>query len=374
MKNITKNILFKNIIILLVSGAIAKVLGMFSKIILTRTAGINTISLYTLVTPTLMLFISICQFSFPISISKLSAEEKYDNNCLLKNAYLISWILSALLIIIIITFSRNIAFLLHNRSLYKPISALALIIPLVSISSIQRGFLHGKEDMMPGSITNVLEEIIKIVLIILVIPIAILNSNITAVVFIVIFNLISELINIIIMGTWIKKKYHLSSESKYSKKVIKDILNISIPTTFIRLISSVGFFLEPIILTYVLLKTGYSSNYVKLEYGVINAYIIPILSIPIFFSGSIASALLPNLTKLYATKCYKNFNKKIIQMMILSMVIGVLFLIIILAFPGKILSLLYNVNFGINYLYLIGPFFIILYIQPVLSVSLQAMN
>ena len=60
--------------------------------------------------------------------------------------------------------------------------------------------------------------------------------------------------------------------------------------------------------------------------------------------------------------------------MFLSMLVGAVCLTIILIFPNEILKLVYNVNFGINYIYLIGPFFLILYMQPTLSVALQAMD
>ena len=66
------NLLIKNIIILLVSGALAKVLGMLGKIIYTRIAGVNVVGLYTMITPTFMLIISICQFSFPINLHSRS--------------------------------------------------------------------------------------------------------------------------------------------------------------------------------------------------------------------------------------------------------------------------------------------------------------
>ena len=159
------NLLIKNIIILLVSGAIAKVLGMIGKIIYTRIVGVNVVSLYTMITPTLMLIISITQFSFPISISKISAEGKYDNKSLLKNAYLIGLIINIILILILVLSSNFIAKALHNRALAPAILSISVIIPFVCVSSVQRGFLHGKEDMLPASITNVTEEIIKIILI-----------------------------------------------------------------------------------------------------------------------------------------------------------------------------------------------------------------
>ena len=60
--------------------------------------------------------------------------------------------------------------------------------------------------------------------------------------------------------------------------------------------------------------------------------------------------------------------------MMLSMLIGFICLGIILTFPKQILTLVYNINLGVNYLYLIGPFFIILYMQPTLSVAMQAMD
>ena len=158
------------------------------------------------------------------------------------------------------------------------------------------------------------------------------------------------------------------------KYIIKEMLSISIPTTSVRLIASVGFFLEPIILTNTLLSTGYSPNYITMEYGIINSYIVPLLSIPSFFSISIASALLPNITKAYANKKYDEFNRKLLKLMFLSMLVGAICLIFILIFPNEILKLVYNVNFGINYIYLIGPFFLILYMQPTLSVAIQAMG
>lgn len=368
------NLLIKNIIILLVSGALAKVLGMLGKIIYTRIAGVNVVGLYTMITPTFMLIISICQFSFPISISKISAEEKYENKSLLKSAYFVGSIISIILIIILILTSNLIALSLHNKLLAPAILSISAIIPFVMISSVQRGFLHGKEDMLPASITNVTEEIIKIILILFLLPIAISKGDITSVIFLILFNVVTESSNILFMQKVISKKYISNKKGKVNKKIIKEILSISIPTTSVRLIASIGFFLEPIILTNTLLSSGYSPNYITMEYGIINSYIVPLLSIPSFFSISIASALLPNITKAYANKKYDEFNRKLLKLMFLSMLVGAVCLTIILIFPNEILKLVYNVNFGINYIYLIGPFFLILYMQPTLSVALQAMD
>ena len=374
MKKFKNNILFKNIMILLLGGATSKILGMVGKIIFTRIAGVNVVALYTLITPTLMLIIALTQFSFPISISKLSAEEKYDNNSLLKSAYFIGIIVDIILIIMVIFTSNVTANMLHSKALETPIKSIILIIPFVTVSSIQRGFLHGKEDMLAPSITSITEEVIKIILSFLILPYAILKGRIIAITSIILFNIVMELVSILIMKNTINKKYLNKNKGYVKLDIIKEILGISMPTTSVRLISQIGFFLEPIILTNTLVNSGLSSNYITLEYGIINSYITPLLSMPTFFSISIAAALLPNITKAYYNKKYKEFNSKIRKLMLISILIGIISLVVILGFPYKILKLVYGVTYGINYLYIIGPFFIILYLQPTLSVSLQAMN
>lgn len=373
MNKFKNNILLKNIFILLFSGTIAKIIGMLSKVILTRYAGLNVISLYTLITPTFMLIITLSQFSFPIAISKLSAENKYSDKHLLKNAFILGFIINTIIMFFTIILSKYIAQILHIKILYKAIIAIAVIIPFVTISSILKGFLHGKEDMLPSSITNITEEILKILLIIFTLPIAIAKSNITAVIIIILYNIILEITSILIMSKSVIK--HIKKDTNKNKQGIKkDIFNICLPTTMIRLISSFGYFLEPILLTNLLLKDGFSSEYITLEYAIITSYIIPLLSTPSFFSISISSALLPNITKAYSNKKYEEFNSKVIKLIMTSLLIGIVCLSVIMLFPKFILNLIYGVTEGINYIYLIGPFFLILYMQPVLSMSLQAMG
>ena len=373
MKKIKNNILYKNIMILLITGALSKIIGMISKIMYTRISGIEVIGLFTLISPCFMLFINLSMFSFPISISKICAEDKYKNEDLLKNSYFLSIIINIFLSIIILLTANKIVSLLHNNSLKICVISIILIIPFISINSIQRGFLNGKEDMLMPSITNIIEEIIKIILIIIVLPIAIKYNNIIAVTTLILFNVVTELCTVIILNKKIKNKY-VNKNGKIKKYILKDMFKISYQTTSVRLISLIGFFLEPIILTNLLTKQGLDINYITKEYGIINSYILPLLSMPTFFIIAISQALLPNVTKLYANKNNKEFINKIVKLSILSLIIGIISITVILIFPDLFLRLIYNINYGKHYLYLIGPFFLILYIQPVLQVVMQASN
>ena len=142
------NKLIKNIIILLISGLITKIIGMFGKIIYTRISGINIVSLYTMLTPTLMLIITICQFSLPLSISKIVAEEKYDDKKILLAAFKIGYTIDIILMTLVLILSKKLSIILKNEILFKPILSIIFIIPFITTTSIQKGFLNGKEKMI----------------------------------------------------------------------------------------------------------------------------------------------------------------------------------------------------------------------------------
>ena len=69
MKN--KNIFIKSTIILILGGIVTKILGFVIRIAYTRIVGTEVIGLYSLVTPTYSLLITIATLALPTTISKL---------------------------------------------------------------------------------------------------------------------------------------------------------------------------------------------------------------------------------------------------------------------------------------------------------------
>ena len=74
-----KNNFLKSIIILIFGGFLTKILGMFIKIVLTRTITTKGIGMYSLILPTFNLFITLSSLGLPIAISKLVSEHKNSN-------------------------------------------------------------------------------------------------------------------------------------------------------------------------------------------------------------------------------------------------------------------------------------------------------
>ena len=367
-----KNKFITSTIILVIGGLITKILSMFIRIIMTRLVSTEGIGIYMLLSPTFGLLISICTLGMPTAISKLVSENKRNNKKIVLNATSIVILIDIIILLFILTCSKFIAgSLLHEPRTYYGILAMGIVLPFISISSILRGYFFGKQRMLPHVITNIIEDIVRLISIVLFVPLCLTKSIDLAVAFLVFSNLFSELASIIIFLILLPKKIN-KNDIKPNKYYIKDILNISLPSTGSRLIGNIGLFFEPIILTFVLLKVGYSNNFIVNEYGILNGFVMPLILLPSFFTSAISQALLPIVSSSFNNKKY--ISKKIKQAIFFSLLIGIPATLIFVFIPEIPLKLIYNTNQGINYIKVLAPICLLHYIQSPLTSSLQAMG
>lgn len=366
----------KSTIILIIGGLLTKILGMIIRIITTRIIGLDGIGLYMLVMPTYGLFITIATLSLPIAISKLVSENTRNNKNVVLGIIPIALLFNVIVVTILILSTRFISHsLLQNSLLYYPILAMSVTLPFITLSSIIRGYFFGKEKMIPHVTSNLFEQIIRLIMTILITPYLLNYGIISAVTGLILFNVISELLSIIILIFFIPKNVKITKKDIIpNENNIKDIFSISLPTTAGRIISSISGFLEPIIITFVLLNIGYTNDYITREYGIITGYIFPMVMLPQFLSGAVSSALLPTISKYNSQNMKKAIKRKLYQAITFSFLIGFLFTIIFILFPDISLNLMFNTDIGINYLMLAAPIFLISYIQGPIISTLQAMD
>ena len=371
-----KDKFIKSTIILLIGGILTKLLGMIIKIMLARNLGTKGLGVYMSILPTFMLLISLSQFGLPITLSKLISENKRSNKKLIFSVLPILIIINIILIILIVILSPIISnSLLHNEDTYISILSMALVIPFTTISSICRSYFFGKEMMLPHVISNIVEDLVRLIIIIYLLPIIKPLGIKYVVCFLILINIISEIISTIILIFFLPKNIKINKDDlKPNKTYIKDSLKICIPNTTSRLIGSIGFFLEPIILTNILLLNGYSLNYITKEYGIISGYVIPLILLPSFFTLALSQALLPVISKDYINNNLKSIKRKIKIAIILSLVIGLPITIILVINPKLFLNILYHTNEGINYTRILSPICLLQYIQAPLSSVLDALG
>ncbi len=376
IKKLKENKFLSGTLILLTGGFLSKLLGFFLRIIITREIGVEGIGLYSLIMPTFGLFITIATFSFPIAISKLVSTPKRSSKKIIFSTIPVSLILNLITLIIIFIISKPLAtFFLKEERLFYPILCIGFTLPFIGLSSIIKGYYWGKQRMGVYILSNIVEQIVRIIILLYLIPIFIKRGIVVVICIIILVNIVSETSSIIVMliglpkGMYIRKK-----DLKPSKVDIKDIMSTSIPSTTSKIIGCISHFLEPIILTNVLLMNGYSQDFIIREYGIINGYALSLLLLPQFFTQSISTSLIPEISKYYSLKDYKMCKKRIKQITVLSLLIGLASTSLIFISPTYFLKLIYNTNLGDIYIKVLAPFFLLYFIETPLSNSLQAMD
>lgn len=371
-----KNNFIKSTIILIIGGFLSKILGMFIKIVLTRTITLDGIGIYSMILPTFNLFITLCSLGLPVAISKLISEKRSVSNKEIVLAPIPFILLFNLILIIILFFISPLLskYLLKNEITYYPLISIGITLPFICISSIIKGYFYGIEKMMPTIFSNIIEQLMRLFLTMTIIKRLMKYSLTYAITGVVLINVLSEGISILVLLLFLPKGKIINKNFSYNKELIKDIFNISIPTTGSRLIGSIAYFLEPIILNYALTKIGYSNTFITREYGIINGYVYPLLLLPSFFTMAISNALLPVISNSYSHKDYSYTKYKIKQAIFLSLLIGIPATLLFMTIPNVFLNLIYNTNEGLIYIKIIAPIFLIYYIQGPLTACMQAMG
>ncbi len=344
--------------------------------VMSRVATMETISLYMLVLPTFSLMMAISQLGFSKGVSKVVSEGKYPSKKILFSILPLSIFINLSLTIFLIFTSHFIAdYLLHNKEAYLPILSISLVLPFDSLSSMLRGFFFGKEKMTPHVISHLMEQIIRLFLMFLIIPLFKDKGTMIATTALILINVFSEISASLVLIFFLPKKFTIKRiDLKPNFHYLRDVLSVAIPTTSTRIIGTIGYFLEPIILTFVLLKVGYTSSYITTEYGIITAFVMPILLLPSFFTNAISNAMFPIIAREYVKKNLFYIKNKLKQALAFSLIIAIVSLLLINLFPSFLLFFFYKTTLGVDYLRFLSPIFLLYSLEAPLSSFLEATN
>lgn len=154
----------------------------------------------------------------------------------------------------------------------------------------------------------------------------------------------------------------------------KEILHSSIPLTLSRLIGSITYFFEPIIVTNLLLKLSYSPSQIAIDYGILSGYVMPLLLLPGFFAIAFSNFLLPNLVRLYSKNKILEAKMTTLKIIFSSLFIGLIFSIIFFFFGRELMLILYGNDKGYTYIRILAFPFLLYYLEAPLSSAMHALE
>lgn len=382
----TKQSFVKGTLILVLAGLITRLLGFINRIVVARLMGEEGIGLYNMALPTLFLIYTLSQFGLPIAISKRVAEAEANNNTSqIKKILVISLAITGTLSIVftigMIISAPLIAkhFLTDERTLY-PLLAITPMVPISAIASVIRGYFQGRQNMKPQSYAQVIEQIVRISCVAffvkLLLPYGIEFAACGAMISVI----IGELISLLFMLRMFRFHKRITLHHRFfaylssGKDTLKSLLSIALPSTGSRLVGSVSNFLEPILVSQSLAIAGIQTAVATKQYGALTGYAIPLLFLPTFITHSLAIALIPNISEAEAKKQHNLVHYRIHQAIRISFASGAIATVILTMFAEPILMYMYGTSSASQFLILMAPFFLMLYIQFPLNAALQALD
>ena len=153
------NSFFRGSILLIVAAFFSECVEFFVNMILARELQEEGMGLYMSILPIILLIIVIASFELPISISKFIAENKRE-----LHYYFLLHAVKLSIIIMLITFALTTIVLsffptvLHGFHPYVQWLILSLI-PIITFSSIARGYFIGVQQMSKIALSNFLRKI-----------------------------------------------------------------------------------------------------------------------------------------------------------------------------------------------------------------------
>ncbi|PLR93745.1 stage V sporulation protein B [Bacillus sp. T33-2] len=373
-------------IILLLAGLVTRVLGFINRIVIARLIGEEGVGLYMMAFPTLILVVTVTQLGLPVAISKHVAEaEAKGDYAKIKKILVVSLATTISLSLVFTPALIMLAPLLSNilftdSRVLLPLLAITPIIPIVAVSSVIRGYFQGRQNMKPAAVSQVLEQLMRITLIAVVtrafLPYGIEYAAAAAMV----SSVIGELISLVYLLTSfkLKKKFRLRKNFfqfvQSGKSTFRELMGIGLPTLGSRLIGSISWFFEPIVVSHSLALAGVAAVTATKQYGALTGFALPLLLLPSFITFSLSTALVPAISEAHSKNNGKLIEHRLQQSLRFSLMTGGLSVVVLYVLAEPLMMVMYGSGSGAQFIKLMAPFFIFYYYQGPLQATLQALN
>ncbi len=365
----------RNIQIIIAISLVVKLFGILYRFLIARFLNIEGMMIFSLLSPILSLSLCLSSLSIPVVINQRVSlnlsRNTYSNRSLILSALRITIISSSLVSIALILGSYPLShFLYKNDNLYYPIIMTIPIIYFSNFSGILKGYFEAHNHFKYTQTSNLVEQIVKIVICIGLVAIF-RDKSINFLICLIVIGLsLSEVSSFTYLIIKTRKFTSLKFEKNFEET--SPILKQATPLTISHLITSFFSFLEPIVFTYSLSKINYSSDVAQRYFTLFTGYAVPLLLMAFFVTGGITKAFFPNLCKCKENK--KETNNLISKSLFLATFTSIINFNINYYFADELLSFLYKNNESASIVQFLAPFYFIFYFSPIFVSVLQAHN
>ncbi|QFT90260.1 putative cell division protein YtgP [Bacillus sp. THAF10] len=223
----------------------------------------------------------------------------------------------------------------------RMVSVALLVVPIMSLI---RGFFQGYESMGPTAISQVVEQLVRIIFLLgsLYFILEVLKGDMTVAIGFATFAAFIGAIGglAILVWYWFKRKKNLDSMLEKDpdsvnlsyKEMYKELISYAMPFVFVGLAMPLFQLIDTFSFVRTMILAGYTDKFADTAFGIINNYGQKLIMIPITLATAFALSLLPAITKSFISREHQSLQKQ------LSMTLQILLFLTVPACVG--LSLL----------------------------------
>lgn len=356
-----KDSFMKGAIISTIGVILCKAIGLVYVIPFYAIIGVQGSALYSYAYSIYGIFLSLSNSGIPVAMSKVISEynslEYYNTKeRTYKMGMRIIETLGFIFFIILILFAPSIARLILGDRIAEggnSIESVSFVIRVVATAllivprlSVTKGYLTGHKIMAPSSVANVLEQLARVIIILVgsFLALKVFNTSLQTAVGISVFAAtIGALVAYIYLVFKIRKnKNQLNLNEKITRKeakitdkdIFKKIIFYALPFVLIDLLLSAYSLVDTLTVVRTLSKLGYASTVSDAAIGVVTTWGMKLNMIVTSIATGLIVSLIPNISSSFIKKNMIDVSRKINQALQLMLTV-VLPMVVILSFLGQ---------------------------------------
>lgn len=330
------------------AGIITKLIGFFYRIFLSRVFDEESLGVFGLISPVMMLVHAVCAAGIQNAITRFVAASRKDKA---SEAY--SYLFTGIAISVLL--SGSMAYVLFNQAPFIAISIIgerrcipllritALSFPLATIHSCINGFFYGRKRAAIPAWSMIIEQSCRVLTVYILFRLSVEAGLNVSLSYICVGLLAGEFSSAVFSCFMLAIKpdqgdFSMRKSLSFHKGI--SILSLALPISLNRVCISFISTIETIQLPKMLVISGLSTSDALSVYGVFSGMAIPLIMFPSAFTASVASLLLPSVSEAQAQGNTKRIQKTICLTIGLCFLLGVacfLFFFTFADFLGKAL-------------------------------------
>ncbi len=296
-----------------VGAVLSKIIGAIYRVPLTNLLGLDGLGLYQMVFPLYTLLLDFSGAGVPSAISKIISsypeyerKEKAKEYLLgsLRLLFFLGLIASALMFFL----SDKISLLQGDKRATLAYKSLAPALLLVAVISCFRGYYQGLMNMAPTAVSQVIEQVVKLVAGILLIKSllpSVVNAAAGATLAITLSELVATAYLALLYGKNERKLPKLNRAFPHAKNIIKT----SIPITLTGILLPLSHVIDSFMIINIL--STYRQDATAL-FGVLSGAVATLINLPVSICYGIATAIIPAVSSADSENAIKTNQKKAI--------------------------------------------------------------